>query len=475
MVVEPFICGVEKMKALFVIPPSPDKRKIIRLIDCSHETKASYLLQPNDFMIISSLFASSDEIAFVDGTADSLSEKEFFGQIEKTDNVSLIFFAFSSVCWSSDLAYFRQVKNIFKGVPVFVIGDSFLEKAYQDIILKECRGVIYKPHMAEPKKLLEISNNQFLEIDGVITSPKDKLFEKKQGFVAFDKDSFPRHEVFLKKGYRFPFAKHYKFATVTTTWGCPFNCSYCPDSLITPLVRPYQTIIKELEYIKNLNVKELFFADKSFGFPSENVFGLLKEMSEKFNFSWSCYHHAQLYTPELLELMKKAGCHTIILGVESFNTDSMSQFNRNVKKNKIEELVYHASKLNMNICADFIIGLEHESEEDILKTIKYSQKLPIDFASFNIFTPVIGLDAREKAIKENKINAESEGFDSLGNKSVMSSGQVSSEKLIELRKKAVKTFYFRPATIFRRLKKTDSIEYFFSQLEQMLELLKKGT
>ncbi len=461
------------MKILFIIPPSPDKRKIIRLIDCSHETKANYLLQPNDFMIISSLFSKEDELKFVDGTVDSLSENDFYRQINEISETDMIFFAFSSVCWSSDLSYFKKVKDIFKNAAYFVIGDSFLERPYQEIILNECDGIVYQPHMLEPEKLIKIKENNE-EFAGIITSPKDKVFEEKQNQILFEKDSFPRHELFIKKGYGFPFAKHYKFATVTTVWGCPFNCSYCPTSMLTPIVRPYQFIIKELEYLADLNIKELFFADKSFGYPYENTSKMLEIMAEKFKLSWSCYHHAQLYRPDLLELMKKAGCHTIIIGIESFNIDAMSQYNRNVKKNQLESLIYHASKLNMNICADFIIGLDHETEEDILKTIKYSRNLPLDFASFNIFTPVIGLEMRQKAIKENKINPESEGFDSLGNKNIMSSSKVSSKKLIELRKKAVKDFYLRPITIFRRLKKTDSLEYFFIQFQQMISLLKKG-
>jgi coproporphyrinogen III oxidase-like Fe-S oxidoreductase len=36
----------------------------------------------------------------------------------------------------------------------------------------------------------------------------------------------------------------------------------------------------------------------------------------------------------------------------------------------------------MSTCADFIIGLEHETEEDIVNTLEGALRLPIDFASF---------------------------------------------------------------------------------------------
>ena len=70
------------MKILFVNPPSKNNKQFVRLIDCSHEAKASYLWQPNDFMIISSYLKDSDEAFLLDGTCDEMNDDFFFQKID---------------------------------------------------------------------------------------------------------------------------------------------------------------------------------------------------------------------------------------------------------------------------------------------------------------------------------------------------------------------------------------------------------
>jgi len=461
------------MKIVLIIPPTPDNKKVVRMIDCSHETKANYLWQPNDFMIITSHLKLEDEVVFIDGTADALSDKSFFEEISKINGADILFFALSSVCWNSDYDYFKKTKKKFTDIPVFVIGDIFVEDKYRRLILEECDGIVIQPYQLDIEKMLKIREEKPEELKGLCIKPVESIFNAKKKIQRCEVSNSPRHRLFLKPGYRFPFAKHFKFATVTTVWGCPFNCSYCTDSKVSPVVRQYTDIVKELEQIAELRIKELFFADKTFGFPYKNAFALLEEMANRFSFSWSCYFHPQLYDFKLLEAMKKAGCHTIIIGIDSANYDSLVNYNRKVKKEKVEALINHASKIGMSICADFILGLDHETEEDIIKTTEYSLNIPIDFASFNIATPLPGSSIREKAIREGKIKLGEEGFDTLGNKEILGSDKVSSKKLLELRKKAIKKFYLRPSYIFNRVRKTTSVEHFMIQFSEMISMFNK--
>ena len=113
--------------------------------------------------------------------------------------------------------------------------------------------------------------------------------------------------------------------------------------------------------------------------------------------------------------------------------------------------------------------MPHETEKDVNKTIEYSKKIKIDFASFNIAAPLPGSSFREEAINDGKIN-EAQLEDTLN--SNFSSKLISSEKLLLIRKKANFQFYFRPYMIFRRLKRLKSIEHFYIQFKQMLGILK---
>lgn len=459
-------------RVLFVIPPSPGKKKIIRLIDCSHEAKANYLWQPNDFMIISSLLEKDDTASLVDGTCDRLSEEEFLRQLQgiKPD---ILFFALSSVCWASDLEYFRKTVKLFTDVPSFVIGDIFLEAHYREIILKECDGIVFAPYLLDLNAMAIFRQDEkALSFPGVCTDPHKIVFTGEKQLRRV-KSGVTRHDIFLKSGYRFPFSRHLRFATVTTMWGCPFSCSYCTDSKIPPMLRSAEDVLAEMEYIDNLKVKELFVADKTFGLYHKESFPILKEMARRFAFSWSCYFHPQTYNAELLDLMKSAGCHTIIIGIDSADMLSLKQYNRNVSLQKLEALLLHAQRLQMNICADFILGLEHESEENIINTLNYALRLPIDFASFNIAAPLPGSDIRERALKEGNLTLGQEGFDTLGASGVLGNKNIDCQKIMRLRKNAVRKFYMRPSYLFKRIRQTASLEHMYIQLVEMLCLFKK--
>jgi len=454
------------MNIFFINPPS-DKKRIIRLIDCSHEAKANYLWQPNDYMIMSSLLGNDDKAYLIDGTADRMSKNEFLKRLNQNVEPHLIIYALSSVFWTSDLFYFNEIKKLFPNIPIYVIGDIFLEKEYQDYILGQCEGIISIPHIINFKKMAAKEKN----IPGIQTEI-DQIIHKNNTPIKVNNFGIPKHDIFLKSGYVFPFAQHKKFTTITSVWGCPFTCSYCTDSKIAPVIRDADSVIKELEYIKKLNIKELFFADKAFGYPYSNAYLILQILKTKFRFSWSCYFHPQLYKQDLLKLMKDAGCHTIIIGIDSQNLDSLKQYKRNVQTKKLEDLIYHANDLKINVCADFILGLEHETEQDVINTVEYSLKLPLDFASFNIAAPLPGSDIRKKAFDDGTMKFGEEGFDTLGFGGVLGNKNIKKDKLIELRDMAVKKFYFRWSYFLRRILRTKSFEHFIIQLKEMIFLFR---
>lgn len=460
------------MDILLVIPPSPRQKRIIRMIDCSYETKANYLWQPNDFIIMTSLLKENDRVFFVDGTADRLDGESFRRQL-RTCKGDIVIFALSSVCWESDYRYFEDTKKLFPGIPVFVIGDIFLEEAYQRLILKECEGIIFNPYQLDFEGMLPVREEQGRgRLPGICSQPGQRIFESNTRPIRIA-GGIPRHELFMKRGYRFPFARHFRFATVTTMWGCPFACSYCTDSNFPPLVRSSENIIKELSYVKDLGIKELFFADKAFGFFKSEAMPVLEEMNRHFGFAWSCYFHPQVYNEGLLEKMRAAGCHTIVIGIDSANVPSLRKYKRVVDPLKIDAVIEHANRLGISICADFILGLEHESEADIIATIEYALKMPIDFASFNIAAPLPGSDIRKKAVSSGRMSLGVEGFDTSGRGGIIGSDSVSVEVIKRLRKEAFRRFYLRPSYLLKRLSKTASPEHFLIQFLEMFSMLKK--
>ncbi len=108
-----------------------------------------------------------------------------------------------------------------------------------------------------------------------------------------------------------------------------------------------------------------------------------------------------------------------------------------------------------------------------MDTIEFAKKLDGDFVDFNIAYPLPGTEYFEMAKDSALCDLSSlSGFDYAN--PLVRSFQLSTEELIELRKKALRSFYFRPQYVARTLLNIRSMKVFNSYLYSGLRLLYKN-
>ncbi|MEO5368047.1 MAG: radical SAM protein [Magnetococcus sp. WYHC-3] len=455
------------MVITFILPPSPAGALIIRQIDCSHQAKAAYLWHPYDMLLMSGLLDPDADMTLVDGTADQLGDAAFFQSLDRRAHADLFILGLASVAWSSDLDYLIRIRKRYAHMPLFIYGDVFLESSGRAEGLPFCDGIILEPHRLDLAAMAARQPRDSAGWPGVLTRSEQLLFSHPCRSESMVLPHPPRHDLFLKPGYRFPFAHQHPYATITSLWGCPFSCDYCTDRLIPPRVRGHQEVLAELEQVQRLGIRELFFSDKVFGFPLEDRLALLRAMVQRFQFSWSCYFHPQLYREELLDLMADAGCHTLIVGVDSADQAALQVWKRKVDDGRLAALLAHARRRDLSVCADFIIGLDHETESDIRATLRFALEAPIDFASFNIATPLPGSGIRDRAQQEQRLDASAQDYCTRGRRNVLDHPALTGEQLRRLRHLAIARFYLRPSLWWRRLRRTRSLEHLLIQLRQL--------
>jgi len=454
-----------ELSVVFINPPSKSRRKIMRNFDCATESKANYLYQPYDFLLMSSQIPEKEKksFLFIDAIAEPISEESLFAQLKKRAP-SFIVVAMANTSWKNDFNFLKSIRELFPKKQISVFGDLFLEEYFRDEVSPYVDRILSDPF-----------NVNFSE---VTTSTENKWDPKYEGSLLKKSREItiktPMHSSFLKPAYRWPFSRHATYTTVFTSWGCPYSCSYCIMNKFPNLYRQADEIIEEMKIIKERGIKEIYIGDRSFGLPLKNVIKTLDLMIEnEFKFSWSTYFHPNQYDKALLEKMKGAGCHTIIVGIESHDQQALKEYGRHMKANHLQNLLKDCNKLGIDVCADFIIGLPGETKESILKTIKYSTEIPIDYASFNVATPLPGTSIRQSAIEQKSFSNEySDGVDSFGSGTVIGNKNLSGEEIKELKNLAVRQFYFRPSYLFKRLTKIKSFQHLLNQVSEGLMILR---
>ncbi|RKY80796.1 radical SAM protein, partial [candidate division KSB1 bacterium] len=213
-----------------------------------------------------------------------------------------------------------------------------------------------------------------------------------------DEIPFPAWDLFpisnyWKLGYSHtPFKK--TFLPILTSRGCPFNCSFCS---VTGMFgkkyrfRSTENIIEELRnYNHNKNV--IFFYDDNFTANRERAKELCKAMiKENFKFKWSTQVRVDIAKDEeLVRLMKKSGCHTLYIGFESVNPESLKEMQKSQSVEDIKSAIKILKKYKIHIHGMFVYGFDTDTEGSIRETLKFAKSSGISSAQFLILTPLPG-------------------------------------------------------------------------------------
>ena len=181
---------------------------------------------------------------------------------------------------------------------------------------------------------------------------------------------------------------------VQTSRGCPFNCSFCS---VTGMFgkkyrfRSTENIIEELRnYNHNKNV--IFFYDDNFTANRERAKELCKAMiKENFKFKWSTQVRVDIAKDEeLVGLMKKSGCHTLYIGFESVNPESLKEMQKSQSVEDIKSAIKILKKYKIHIHGMFVYGFDTDTEGSIRETLKFAKSSGISSAQFLILTPLPG-------------------------------------------------------------------------------------
>jgi radical SAM superfamily enzyme YgiQ (UPF0313 family) len=201
--------------------------------------------------------------------------------------------------------------------------------------------------------------------------------------------------------------KHMPSIPVLTSRGCPFDCSFC--SVTGMFGRKYRfrstaNIIEELRLYKDRKAI-VFFYDDNFAADPKRTRDLCEAMiREKFRFKWTTQVRADIARdPDLVRLMKKAGCHTVYIGFESVNPDSLAGMKKSQTVAEIARAVKVFRRCRIHIHGMFVLGFDEDDWKSVRKTVRFAKKARLTSTQFLILTPLPGSAFYDRIAAENRI------------------------------------------------------------------------
>jgi radical SAM superfamily enzyme YgiQ (UPF0313 family) len=103
---------------------------------------------------------------------------------------------------------------------------------------------------------------------------------------------------------------------------------------------------------------------------------------------WWCAARVDQIHQELVLTLKESGLVAVILGIESGSQRVLDIMNKKITISQIDRSVAVLKENGIKAYAFFMIGVPDETEDDILHTMSLMKRLPLDFMSLSVFTPL---------------------------------------------------------------------------------------
>ena len=193
-------------------------------------------------------------------------------------------------------------------------------------------------------------------------------------------------------------AQRCPYAAIYTSLGCVFKCDFCMINMVnrtSPTQRdaaeasgmrflPTDMVLRECEKLAAMGVKNVRIADEMFFLNRQHYLPILNGLVER-NLGLNLWAYARVDTvrPEHLALFKKAGVNWICLGIEAANQTVRREATKGRYEDvNIRQVCREIQAADINLLANFIIGLPEDTPETVQETLDLALDLCAEHTNF---------------------------------------------------------------------------------------------
>lgn len=263
----------------------------------------------------------------------------------------------------------------------------------------------------------------------------------------------PAIELLPYRRYIHSYPQRYKrIATLMTSRGCPYHCSFCGNALLWKSRVRYHSperIFAEIDELAGpLGIDLIFFEDDTFLANPALALRVMSHIREQHpRLHWVCHTRADTLKPEIVREMAASRCVEVQLGVESGSPPILAGTEKSQTIDDIRRGVGLLQQHRIKSWATFILGNEGETRATIEQTIRFALELNPTYASFIILLPFPGTAVYESYRRQGFITATNWSAFSWHGEPVFATPTLSAADLKELRARAFRKFFLRPAKL----------------------------
>ena len=187
--------------------------------------------------------------------------------------------------------------------------------------------------------------------------------------------------------------------------GCRFNCTFCSIRAFYGNNLRQRPIEHVVEDIRRSGRRHIFLVDDNLFVDRDTAYALFEAL-EPLNISWSCQVSIDIARDEeLVQLMRRSGCISALIGFESLNPSSLRQLKKqwNTKWQSYDDALAVFRRAGIMLYGTFIFGCDNDTPDSFSETVAFALRNKFVLANFNPLTPTPGAPLYDELLAEGRL------------------------------------------------------------------------
>lgn len=286
-------------------------------------------------------------------------------------------------------------KVVVGGVHAEVLPQDFISKEIDYIVeangIKTFNSIVNNLELSEIESSYEEIESTDAGIEGTYRERKKSLKETSFQYL------FPDREKVARYRHKYYYMFHNPCALIKTSFGCPYNCSFCYCKEITEGKYFARSIDSVIEELKEIPEPEIYIVDDDFLFSRERILEFCLKLKEhNIRKRFLVYGRTDFISQneDVIKTFREHGLSAVIVGLESFRNEDLTKYNKRTSILENEEAIRILQRYDIEVYGTLILGMDF-SKEDFVSLYKWIRKMGLIFVNLQPLTPLKGTEIYE--------------------------------------------------------------------------------
>jgi radical SAM superfamily enzyme YgiQ (UPF0313 family) len=247
-------------------------------------------------------------------------------------------------------------------------------------------------------------------------TPLIKDLDTEMPGLAWDLLPMPKYRA--HNWHTFGHLKRLPYASLYTTLGCPYHCTFCCIQApfkngekaleIKETTNSYRywspkSVIAQLDTLVNqYGVRNVKIADEMFVLNRKHILGICDLIIERgYDLNIWAYARVDTVKDDMLDKLKRAGFNWLAFGIESGSARVRDEADKAFDQEDIFRTIGKVRDTDINVIGNYIFGLPEDDFDSMDATLKLSLELNAEFANFYSAMAYPGSPLYRMALEQN--------------------------------------------------------------------------